>query len=526
MKRKDYLSPVTECFTTQSEPMMAQSVIEGKGEDFGSFDDDSPTSAQNPSSMWDTLILLFVLVLSSCAGDELSDDPRPTPVEVCTTAFTPEEEAVVRSTVDPTASPVAFSWQAGDQLAVYAGGDASGLTNFDCVQVDGEDPSLAQFRPNGFNLNAGASYYAFYPYNAASTDKTSIDISYAGIRQTADGTYDHLGACDYQYSVPTEALDGGESTHTRFYLKHAGCVVRLRISGLPAGHSFSNLHISSPKLISSGTLDISTDEPCIKAAGSNLPALDIALGTDGEGMKSSADGTLTIYTMMAPTDLKDQDIFLDLRSMGGSDLSAYSTSCAGKTQMAGRAHGYSAKMNPIDPQEHHYVDLDLYRDDGTKILFATELLGTDTEHPHGLLYAWGEREAKSVFNPENYLYTQTDPVAAAWGPDWRMATKAELQKLAESEQKTGYTWTLEGDAFSVVHNTATLRIPFTPGTASWPEVYLWSSNLQELDRSGRHAQYFSIKQKSKYDDMEFSISNIETYNGYGILPVYVGNLAN
>lgn len=97
--------------------------------------------------MWGTLLLLFVLVLSSCAGDELSDDPRPTPVEVCTTAFTPEEEAVVRSTVDPTASPVAFSWQAGDQLAVYAGGDASGLTNFDCVQVAGEDPRLRNSAP-------------------------------------------------------------------------------------------------------------------------------------------------------------------------------------------------------------------------------------------------------------------------------------------------------------------------------------------------------------------------------------------
>lgn len=95
---------------------------------------------------------------------------------------------------------------------------------------------------------------------------------------------------------------------------------------------------------------------------------------------------------------------------------------------------------PTEQTEHEAVDL------GLSVNWATCNIGAETPEEEGGYFAWGEVEPRDYFTADNYKYKDdldftwqkdvNDAAYVAWGGDWRMPTRDELQELIDK-----CTWT-------------------------------------------------------------------------------------
>ena len=82
---------------------------------------------------------------------------------------------------------------------------------------------------------------------------------------------------------------------------------------------------------------------------------------------------------------------------------------------------------------HEWVDLGL--PSGTR--WATCNVGSTTPEGYGDYFAWGETTTKSLYNEDNYTYTDNpitlpmsaDAATVNWGAGWRMPTQEEMNEL-------------------------------------------------------------------------------------------------
>lgn len=426
---------------------------------------------------------------------------------VKTTDFTPADDFCdlqTRSSLDPTSSSITFSWAEGDKLAVYSLGE-TGMTNFELSSLSA-NTSIATFKANGFNLKNAEDYLAFSPYNGTNTDKTKVAVSYDGIRQEDNGTFSHLGAHDYQWAAEATAHGSTEAAHIQFTFAHAGAICRFLINGLPQGPKFSRMTISCDGIITKGTIDLTQTTPTIVAASGNSTTQSIKLGESGFG--ADANGTLTVYTMMAPANLSGKNMTISLYS---GDMKMVSFSVNGKNMVAGGAHGYSATYTapstaPSLPKDLGYVDLGL-RLNGEPVLFANQNFSTS----EASIFPW----------------TEEDPVTAAWGLNWRTPTREELELLF-NKQADNYPLAWEAhytdgvcDGVTVKKDESKYIVLPTPDYNSSPYYnrgYYWSSTMYDSDL----ARYYSVE----INDYKITNATFNNYKSmpYMIRPVYIGNI--
>lgn len=429
---------------------------------------------------------------------------------VQTADFTPTDDfsdLQTRSAIDPTASPIAFSWVEGDKLAVYSVAQ-NGMTNFELdLSKLSNNPSVATFKASGFNLKGGDDYLAFSPYSGSNTDKTKVAVSYDGIVQEGNGTYSHLGAYDYQWAK-AKAEGSTEAANIKFNFKHAGAICRFRINGLPQGTKFSRMTITCDGIITKGTVDLTQEEsPNIVAADGNSTTQSIKFGESGFG--ADDNGTLTVYTMMAPANLSGKNISLSLYS---GDMILVSFSVKGKDMLAGNAYAYSATYTapsaPSLPDGLGYVDLGLRLND-KPVLFANQIFSKESQ--------WAEQ----------------DPVTAAWGLNWRTATNEELAALFDNNQSM-LSWKWREDNKGVLVTNIQEGHPCKGNSLFLPmnyceddldkyyEGYYWCSKA-----NGSNYAYFY---KFHYDYYSKKISleggNDGKTSNYAYLPIYIGPTVN
>ncbi|MCQ2196776.1 MAG: Ig-like domain-containing protein [Bacteroidaceae bacterium] len=281
-----------------------------------------------------------VLLTTSCSLDELGGckggDVRL--ISATQTSFGAIEEET-RSVVDPTTSPISFKWAEGDHLAIYSGGSASGLTNFDLV--DGINSSVATFKPNGFGLMVGSPYYAFSPYDGTQIDKNAIAVNYEGQVQTANAAFAHLGGKDFQYSSATTAVSVSADKMTNFTLAHLGSVCRFQLT-VPEDGVYTEFTLSGTGLVSKGKLNITTATFTPEQTGS----LTMSLGT---GIKVAANSVLILYMMLPPQDLSACP---DLTATLCTADKQYVATLTSKNILSGKAYGWSAAVTSSDSDDN------------------------------------------------------------------------------------------------------------------------------------------------------------------------------
>lgn len=427
---------------------------------------------------------------------------------VQTADFTPTDDFCdlqTRSAINPTTSPIAFSWAEGDKLAIYSA-EGTGLTNFEIdLNKLSNDSHKATFKANGFNLKGGENYLAFSPYNASNIEKTKVAVSYDGILQEGNGTYSHLGAYDYQWAQAT-AEGNKDAANIKFKFAHAGAICRFQIKGLPSSAKFTSLSITAEGIITKGTIDLTAETPTITQAAGNSTTQVIKLGTSG--FSADDNGTLTVYTMMAPANLSGTgNVRLSLYS---GDMILVSFNVNGKNMDAGNAYGYSATYtapsSPSLPEGLGYVDLGL-RLKGKPVLFANQNFSTS--------------EAST------FPWTEQDPVTAAWGLNWRTPTYEELELLF-NKQADNYPLAWEAhytdgvcDGVTVKKDESKYIVLPTPDYNSSPYYnrgYYWSSTMYDSDL----ARYYSVE-INDYKITNATFNNSKSMS-YMIRPVYIGNI--
>ena len=139
----------------------------------------------------ETIAFALLAVLTACS--ETQDISETTPqnpttrfvngvvMEVADIPFD-EGSSILRSAMSEDASGLTFTWSDGDKTGVYSSTDGFALFNL----TAGAGTSSAKFDGGGFTLTDGATYYSFFPYAAAATDKTAVPVDFSGQTLTQD----------------------------------------------------------------------------------------------------------------------------------------------------------------------------------------------------------------------------------------------------------------------------------------------------------------------------------------------------
>ena len=417
-----------------------------------------------------------VLGLLACNEDKIiSDTQLVNSISVTVQDFL-DADPVTRAVYNVDGTGFHFTWSAGDIVGVYpVGGDqvAFPISN-------GVGTQTAKFDGGAWALRSSYSYAAYYPFASGNyeVNETSIPVNYLGQVQDGNGSLDCLDNYDYQASVATHPDDDG---NVNIALKHLGCFARFQFK-MPVADTLKSITLTSNNtyFITSGKYDLTKDSIYV-IPDSTSSAFSISLLNT---VITDEDKVLTVYVMLAPSDLSDSEIRI---SIEGTQYKSFITSVSGKNMIAGKAYSYRATIQSgIDingsyvfwneegqEQGPEYVDL------GLSVNWATFNVGASKPEEYGDYFAWGEVEpyyeaGYAQVNPEthwksdkldgyswtsykfciegnyyedvkfskyNKTYTlgeevenivldpEDDVAHVMWGNDWRMPTRAEFDEI-------------------------------------------------------------------------------------------------
>lgn len=232
-----------------------------------------------------------------------------------------------RSAMSVGGDGLQFTWSAGDKTGVYSSADGFALFNL----TAGAGTSSATFDGGGFTLTDGATYYSFFPYAAAATDKTAIPLDFSGQTLTQDN--DMVSPMTKDYLRATAVADAGNAL---FHYEHLGSFVRTKLT-MPASISVQSVDFIPmySELIQTATVDVTAATNPLTAATTS-PKLSLTLS----GVAVPSGGVLTLWGAMAPQDLSAPTEAVAILAHSGSAI--YSARVAGKDLQAGKAYRWAA----------------------------------------------------------------------------------------------------------------------------------------------------------------------------------------
>lgn len=372
-------------------------------------------------------------------------------------------------------------WSEGDQIKI--GSETFTLT-------EGAGTTKGKFSGN---MLADGSYDAYY---ATSDGKVPTNQTYSTDKITTLPMHAQVTVTDGKASIANFTNIGG--------------LLHLKVKNIQAAEAKS---ISLVGSISSSTsslfLDCSSEAPGIAEEGTDFY---IAMPA---GSYSGVEITVTAY-IMKDNSKKEVTITKKLKNQSLIIEPSKITNAAFTVQFEGKF--------PTFHNGHEFVDLGL----PSGLKWATCNVGANETKDPGSYFAWGETESKGTYTSNNYSYAGTavppmanDAANAAWGGNWRMPTKEEVEELIrEGKGSNDETeWHLLNNGYRVYGtNGNSIFLPFT-GYMYGSELrnndcgYYWASNGETLP---------PILQFSKDANMHYSYkcSILYPYYGLAIRPVF------
>lgn len=237
-----------------------------------------------------------------------------------------------RAAMAESASGLSFTWSAGDKTGVYSSTDGFALFNL----TAGAGTTSATFDGGGFTLTDGATYYSFFPYAAAATDKTAVPVDFSGQTLTQDNDMTSPMTRDYLYA--SAVADAGNAL---FNYSHIGSFVRTKLI-MPVSTAVESIDFIPmySELTQTATVDVTAASNPLTAATTS-PKMTLTLS----GVDVPSSGELTLWSAMAPQNLSSTNEAVAIVAHSGANI--YSSRVAGKNLQAGKAYRWAA--TPVLP---------------------------------------------------------------------------------------------------------------------------------------------------------------------------------
>ena len=304
-----------------------------------------------------------MLSFASCTDEMqelVGEQPQPLKQIMMTTEdFQPE--AGSRTLYQIADGAVKCTWAAKDTVGVFP--DEGAQAYF--PMKSGEGAKIATFTGGGWALKDGSTYGAYYPFIAdILLDRNAVPVSYAGQKQTGNGSMAHLGDYDYMVATPTAPEFGS----ALFMFKHLSALVQLKLTiPQPATLTSVKLVAENKAFAQEGKVDIMAETPGITAV---TPSGEIKL--DLQDVKTTeANQVVTLYLMLPPADLSAQT----LKAVIASDKDNQEIALESKNFQAGKAYALAGS-----PESGEIVGDGTYKDGVVSLAEAgtmKELLGSD-----------------------------------------------------------------------------------------------------------------------------------------------------
>lgn len=287
------------------------------------------------------IALAMLAVLTACSETEnISKTTPQNPTTRYVNGVVMEVDAIpyAESTADATRSAMSvgtdglqFTWSDGDKTGVYSSSDGFALFNL----TAGAGTTSATFDGGGFTLTDGDTYYSFFPYAAAATDKTAIPVDFSGQTLTQDN--DMVSPMAKDYLRATAVADAGNAL---FHYEHLGSFARTKLT-MPASTPVQSVDFIPMynELTQTATADVTAASNPLTAATTS-PKMTLTLS----GVDVPSSGELTLWSAMAPQNLSSTNEAVAIVAHSGENI--YSARVAGKNLQAGKAYRWTA--TPIE----------------------------------------------------------------------------------------------------------------------------------------------------------------------------------
>lgn len=243
-------------------------------------------------------------------------------------------ENLARTSVEITHEGASFTWAENDTIGIFPAN--SFQTAF--PMKAGAGSKSAEFDGGDWALKASSFYAAYYPFEFNNRSGKSVAITYMGQYQKGNDQTDHLGRFDYMAAAATTPRKGSVS----FDFRHLGALVQWRLK-VPAAGNYTALTVEAKEhvFIRNGKVDLTQKAPIIetsdKATSFSMELADIKAQAAGE--------EITVYMMMAPTDLTGKTFSVTLSNDKGETTTA---EIQGQKFEAGKAYALAAEMGQLE----------------------------------------------------------------------------------------------------------------------------------------------------------------------------------
>ena len=227
-----------------------------------------------------------------------------------------------RASAVPTGGTVSFAWEENDMIGIYPN---KGSQIYFTIE-DGAGSSSATFDGGGWALKQNASYVSYYPFVADFfLSRDEIPVSFAGQKQIGT-TSPFVGARYFLATEPTSSENGV----LRFSYKTLNTIINVNAT-LPAGtYTKMSLTTEDPLFVEEGTYSLD-DRVIIGTKFTNTLEIDL------KDLVLTTDGTIPIYIMSAPVDLKEKEVTVRIISSEGQHFECVKK--PSKTYEAGTRYG-------------------------------------------------------------------------------------------------------------------------------------------------------------------------------------------